>query len=216
MALARALAPEPLVLLFDEPFSALDQSLRQHLRREVRDLQRRTGFTALFVTHSQEEALSLSDRMLIMGRGRVEQVGSPDELYHRPGTPYVAGFLGEMNRLPARVSQAGSRIELDGLLFPVPPDKTWPEGPGFLCFRPEDGQIAAAPGEGAWLPVTVVGREFAGPTIRLQAGGRGGPPKSSTLARTRPRPSPIRRPGCDCRSSGRALRRSQTSRACRA
>lgn len=173
VALARALAPEPLVLLFDEPFSALDQSLRQHLRREVRDLQRSTGFTALFVTHSQEEALSLSDRLLIMGRGRVEQVGSPDDLYHRPGTPYVAGFLGEMNRLPARVSQAGSRIELDGLLFPVPPDKTWPEGPGFLCFRPEDGQIAAVPGEGAWLPVTMAGREFFGPTIRLQAGGRG-------------------------------------------
>ena len=71
VALARALAPDPLVLLFDEPFSALDQSLRQHLRREIRDLQRQTGFTALFVTHSQEEALSLSDRMLVMSRGQI-------------------------------------------------------------------------------------------------------------------------------------------------
>lgn len=171
VALARALAPDPLVLLFDEPFSALDQSLRQHLRREIRDLQRQTGFTALFVTHSQEEALSLSDRMLVMSRGRVEQVGRPDELYRWPGTAYVAGFLGEMNRLPVRINEGGRRIGLDGLVFPVPPDRVWPEGPGFLCFRPEEGRIAADPGEGPWLPVTVIGREFAGPTIRLQVRG---------------------------------------------
>lgn len=97
VALARALVLEPEVLLLDEPLSALDPQLRKQVRSELKDLQRRVGVTFLFVTHDQEEALSLSTRMAVMNAGVVEQIGSPRELYHRPGTRFVASFLGAMN-----------------------------------------------------------------------------------------------------------------------
>jgi ABC-type sulfate/molybdate transport systems ATPase subunit len=97
VALARALVLEPDVLLLDEPLSALDPQLRKQVRGELKDLQRRVGVTFLFVTHDQEEALSLSARMAVMNAGLVEQVGTPRELYSRPGTRFVASFLGAMN-----------------------------------------------------------------------------------------------------------------------
>jgi ABC-type Fe3+/spermidine/putrescine transport system ATPase subunit len=97
VALARALALEPDVLLLDEPLSALDPQLRKQVRAELKDLQRRVGVTFLFITHDQEEALSMSDRIAVMNRGSVEQVGTPEEVYRRPGTRFVASFLGAMN-----------------------------------------------------------------------------------------------------------------------
>jgi len=97
VALARALAPEPDVLLLDEPLSALDPQLRKQVRAELKDLQRRVGVTFLFITHDQEEALSMSDRIAVMNRGAVEQVGTPEEVYRRPKTRFVASFLGAMN-----------------------------------------------------------------------------------------------------------------------
>jgi ABC-type Fe3+/spermidine/putrescine transport system ATPase subunit len=100
VALARALVNRPRVLLLDEPLSALDLKLRQQMQVELLALQRRLGHTFIFVTHDQEEALTLSDRIAVMSEGRVEQLGSPREIYDRPATPFVAGFIGTMNSLP--------------------------------------------------------------------------------------------------------------------
>ena len=103
VALARALVCEPKVLLLDEPLSALDARLRAQVRGELRALQRRLGLTFVFVTHDQEEALTLSDRVAVMNAGRVEQIGSPEDIYHRPTSRFVAGFVGEANLLEAEV-----------------------------------------------------------------------------------------------------------------
>lgn len=119
VALARALAIEPRVLLLDEPFGALDAKVRKDLRAWLRDLHRRTGHTTVFVTHDQEEALELADRVAILNDGKLEQVGSPDDVYDHPATPFVCEFLGEANRLPVEIvgSQAffGDRPVLGGL-----------------------------------------------------------------------------------------------------
>lgn len=99
VALARSLVLEPKVLLLDEPLSALDPKLRRQMRRELKDIQRRVGITFLFITHDQEEALSMSDRIAVINRGRVEQVGSPQDVYRRPASKFVAEFLGDVNWL---------------------------------------------------------------------------------------------------------------------
>jgi putative spermidine/putrescine transport system ATP-binding protein len=106
VALARALAIEPNVLLLDEPLSALDAKIRVALRTEIRSIQRQLGITAVYVTHDQEEALSLSDRVVVMSEGRMEQVGTPFEIYNFPKTPFVASFVGTLNVLPAVVVDA--------------------------------------------------------------------------------------------------------------
>jgi sulfate/thiosulfate transport system ATP-binding protein len=103
VALARALAIEPRILLLDEPFGALDAKVRKDLRRWLRDLHRRLGLTSVFVTHDQEEALELVDQVVLMREGKIEQIGSPREIYDRPATPFVYEFLGSANRLPCRV-----------------------------------------------------------------------------------------------------------------
>ena len=102
VALARALAPEPKLLLFDEPLSALDVKLRKMLRREIKRIQRKLGFTAVYVTHDQDEAMSISDRIAVMNRGRICQFGSPEEIYNNPTDYFTADFIGTMNRLPSR------------------------------------------------------------------------------------------------------------------
>ena len=102
MALARALAVKPQVLLLDEPLSALDAKIRVSLREEIRALQRELGITTIYVTHDQEEALSMSDRIVVMNEGRVEQIGTPFEIYNRPRTRFVASFVGTLNILKAR------------------------------------------------------------------------------------------------------------------
>jgi putative spermidine/putrescine transport system ATP-binding protein len=99
VALARALAVRPEALLLDEPLSALDAKIRLRLREEIRDIQRKLGITTLYVTHDQEEALSISDRVAVMREGRIEQIGSPSEIYDRPATPYVASFVGSLNAI---------------------------------------------------------------------------------------------------------------------
>jgi iron(III) transport system ATP-binding protein len=103
VALARALAPDPALILLDEPFSNLDATLRAQLRGEVRDILRAAGATTLFVTHDQDEALEISDRVAVMRAGRIEQLSTPDELYLRPINRFVAGFVGEANLLPGEV-----------------------------------------------------------------------------------------------------------------
>lgn len=106
VALARAMAPRPKVLLLDEPLSALDLKLRQEMRSELKRLQRETGITFIFVTHDQEEALSMSDRIAVMSAGRVQQIGSPSEIYENPANRFVADFIGETNLLDATVTTA--------------------------------------------------------------------------------------------------------------
>jgi putative spermidine/putrescine transport system ATP-binding protein len=110
VALARALVYEPRVLLLDEPLSNLDAKLRVEMRAEIRQLQQQLGITALYVTHDQEEALSVSDRIMVMSQGRIEQLSTPWELYNRPQTRFVATFVGTANILPARRSGAAVRI----------------------------------------------------------------------------------------------------------
>jgi len=111
VALARALAPEPPLLLLDEPLSNLDAALRERTRAELRALLKRLGMTAVFVTHDQEEAFALSDRIAVLSRGRLQQLGTPEELYATPANPFVAGFLGRANFLPATAEEPhGDRV----------------------------------------------------------------------------------------------------------
>ena len=149
VALARALAIEPRVLLLDEPFGALDAQVRKDLRRWLRDIHGRTGHTTLFVTHDQDEALELADRVAILNEGRVEQVGSPDDVYERPASAFVCGFLGESNRLP--VSFAGGHAFVrDQPVFGVAQINK--QGPGELFVRPQDLRIAE-PASGALVGI---------------------------------------------------------------
>jgi putative spermidine/putrescine transport system ATP-binding protein len=115
VALARALAFEPQVLLLDEPLSALDAKIRIVLRKEIRTIQRQLGITTVYVTHDQEEALSLSDRIVVMSEGRVEQIGTPSEIYNFPATSFVASFVGTLNLMPAGVvDPASGRVVVAG------------------------------------------------------------------------------------------------------
>ena len=117
VALARALAVEPEVLLLDEPFGALDAKVREELRRWLRRLHDELHITSIFVTHDQEEALELADRVVVMNDGRIEQIGTPEELYHHPATPFVYNFLGNVNLFHGRVEDG--RVYIRGTPIPV-------------------------------------------------------------------------------------------------
>src|SRR5215813_12298922 len=125
VALARALAIEPRVLLLDEPLSALDAKVRVQLREEIRRIQLELGITTIYVTHDQEEALSISDRVAVLHDGRIEQIGTPAEMYGSPATPFVAEFIGTMNRLVSRVAADGI-VEYAGRRLPVDAAKGLP------------------------------------------------------------------------------------------
>ena len=138
IALARALALSPGLLLLDEPLSALDARVRAHLRGEIRDLQRRLGVTTIMVTHDQEEALTMSDRIVVMSKGRIEQVGPPDEIYSKPATAFVADFIGKMNFLEGRLV-SGQRAEVRGAVLDFTEEVPLGHGaPVTVCLRPED------------------------------------------------------------------------------
>ena len=138
VALARSLVLEPKILLLDEPFASLDQHLRERLREEVRDIQQRLKITTLFVTHAQDEALAVSDRIVVMRDGRTEQIAKPAEVYREPATPFVAGFIGQMNLLEGGV--ANGRFVHSAFSVPVPVG----DGPAVLAVRPEALAIAPA------------------------------------------------------------------------
>ena len=146
VALARALVNLPKVLLLDEPLGALDLKLRKGLQVELKRIQREVGITFVYVTHDQEEALTMSDRIAVMNRGRVEQVADPEGVYERPATTFVAGFIGVSNLMPATVSSNGE-VRLDqGPICPAPTDGL---GPGERCYavvRPEKLRIEAPGG----------------------------------------------------------------------
>ena len=147
VALARALAPQPAVLLLDEPLSALDAKLRHGMQLELKRLQRQLGTTFIFVTHDQEEALTMSDRIALIHEGRVEQVGEVHEIYHRPATAFAAEFLGQANLLEAElIESAGGSVRVRMARGPILrlPREAWPEGEtrALLSVRPEKVHVS--------------------------------------------------------------------------
>jgi iron(III) transport system ATP-binding protein len=147
VALARALALSPGLLLLDEPLSALDARVRARLRGEIRDLQRRLGITTIMVTHDQEEALTMSDRIVVMNSGRIEQMGTPDEIYGRPATPFVADFVGRMNFLEGQLLD-DFRVEIRGATLTLSEPIRFARGtPVTVCLRPEDVVISGIDGQ---------------------------------------------------------------------
>ena len=149
VALARALAVEPKVLLLDEPFGALDAKVRKELRRWLRRLHDEVHVTSVFVTHDQEEAMEVADRIVVMNEGRIEQVGAPDEVYDRPATPFVLKFLGDVNLFHGRAGLAPGHDE------------------GVSYVRPHELDIVADASEGTWA-VTLAQTLTVGPNTRLE------------------------------------------------
>ena len=163
VALARALAIEPSVLLLDEPLSALDAKVRSQLRDEIRRVQIEVGTTTVFVTHDQEEALAVADRVGVMNQGRMDQIAAPADLYANPATPFVAEFVGLNNKVPATVAQG--RADVLGVSVPVIEGSVG-QGPGLAMVRPESVTMReVGPGEAANAQVLSV--NFLGPISRV-------------------------------------------------
>ncbi|WP_051942439.1 ABC transporter ATP-binding protein [Streptacidiphilus rugosus] len=167
VALARALAVAPKILLLDEPLSALDANVRVALREEIRRIQTELGTTTLFVTHNQEEALSISERVGVMAAGRLEQLAAPSTIYREPATSFVAQFVGANNLLPAVTE--GAHVVVRGHRMPVPAAAEFAPGtPVQLVVRPEEITIATTEGSpDESLTGTVTARSFLGPVTRL-------------------------------------------------
>jgi sn-glycerol 3-phosphate transport system ATP-binding protein len=156
VAMGRAIVRQPQVFLFDEPLSNLDAKLRAQTRLEIQKLHRELGITSLFVTHDQVEAMTLAQRMIVMNAGRIEQIGTPEQVYGAPATIFVAGFIGSppMNLLTGQASAAG--FDVGGQVLPLPGPAPRP-GPLIMGLRPEHAQTDAAEGEPGWpLQVEVV------------------------------------------------------------
>ena len=170
VALARTLAVEPKIVLLDEPLSNLDAKLRVQVRRELRDLQQRLGLTTILVTHDQEEANTICDRVAVMDAGIVQQVGPPTELYESPANLFVANFLGTANIVEGKLSGRGSERVFEaagGLQIPVAPDAAAPDG-ARMVFRPQDVTLtaSAAHNTAAQIPGKIAYREFLGASVR--------------------------------------------------
>ena len=174
VALARALAISPQLLLLDEPLSALDAKIRDELRSEIRRIQRQLNITTIYVTHDQEEALALSDRVVVMSRGRMEQVGAPFEVYNNPSTGFVASFVGQLNRLTAQVVDAtDGRLKVGGTdVRTTSLIETAAGTEVFLMMRPEELTLDAA--EENVLDGTVESVTFLGSIVRIQVAVDGG------------------------------------------
>jgi putative spermidine/putrescine transport system ATP-binding protein len=173
VALARAIAPRPRVLLLDEPLSALDAKIRVALRGEIRAIQRELGITTLFVTHDQEEAMAMSDRVVVMNAGRAEQVGTPDDIYNRPASRFVAQFIGALNMLPATLRDAATGL-VDTPIGQLSLNRTMAQANGSaltLAFRPESLRLIGPDDALATQSFSgrLVTREFLGPIVRFSA-----------------------------------------------
>jgi putative spermidine/putrescine transport system ATP-binding protein len=172
VALARALAPSPRVLLLDEPLSALDAKVRVSLRNEIREIQRELGITTIFVTHDQEEAMSISDRIVVMNGGIAEQAGAPFEIYNNPRTRFVAGFVGTLNMFAATVvtPETGSlSLAGQGLTLTKTPVAARKGETVTLALRPEAIHLGRAEGRDIVLPATIEEVHFLGSVIRVKA-----------------------------------------------
>ena len=170
IALARALAMSPGLLLLDEPLSALDAKVRGHLRHEIKDLQQRLGVTTIMVTHDQEEALTMADRIVVMNQGVIDQVGTPTEIYGVPETLFVADFIGAMNHIPA-IAEADQKARIGGLTLSCGPNSVPVGSEGVLAMRPEDVVPGSSKDDPNSLQVTVEEMEFYGAFWRAQLGG---------------------------------------------
>ena len=181
VAMGRAMAREPRILLFDEPLSNLDASLRVQMRNEIARLHNRLGSTMIYVTHDQVEAMTLADKIVVLNGGRVEQVGSPHELYQRPATKFVAGFIGSptMNFLPASLAghaEAGCRVSVEGVGDLALPQQAGEHAAGTalsLGVRPEHLRLAEASGDNAFEIVNV---EYLGNEVYVYLDARDGGP----------------------------------------
>jgi len=174
VALARALAIEPRVLLLDEPFGALDAQVRKDLRRWLRRLHQEMGLTSVFVTHDQEEALELADRVVVMNKGRIEQIGAPAEIYDRPANPFVYEFLGQVNRVPYRGE--GNTARVLGRSFAL----EGTAGDGIAYVRPEEIEISREPRPDS-VPALVRHVTALGPVIRIDLDLEGSDPVEVSL-----------------------------------
>ncbi len=164
VALARALAIEPKLLLLDEPFGALDAQVRTELRLWLKDLHRRLGITSVFVTHDQEEALELADRVIVLRKGKIEQIGTPQAVYRDPKTAFVYGFLGQANQLPCTVANGVARTG-DGCILAQ--DLAVPDGPADAWFRPHEIDLVAPDLAKTTLSGRVADVTTVGPRTRL-------------------------------------------------
>ncbi|MET0314309.1 MAG: sulfate/molybdate ABC transporter ATP-binding protein [Hansschlegelia sp.] len=167
VALARALAIEPQVLLLDEPFGALDAQVRKDLRRWLRAIHEETGHTTVFVTHDQEEALELADRVAVLSKGELQQIGTPDDIYDRPATPFVYAFIGDSSFLPIEVRD-GEAV-LDRSVLPLG-QVSAPDGQARLHVRPQD-VVLRPTGEGVSGRVTLLRRTGAFRRADIEVGG---------------------------------------------
>ena len=196
VALARALVNYPSALLLDEPLGALDLKLRQTMQLELKRIQREVGITFVFVTHDQEEALTMSDRIAVMNEGRVEQIGTPEEIYHQPASEFVAGFIGMANLLPATMETVdGARATAvlpDGTAVSAAAVEGLTRGdPATFMIRPERMRLLVGSSEG--ISAEVVDLVFQGPLIRFELKTAEG---SSIVAHVGPDESlPLLRPG---------------------
>jgi putative spermidine/putrescine transport system ATP-binding protein len=175
VALARALAIEPRMLLLDEPLSALDAKVRVQLREEIRRVQSRLGITTIYVTHDQEEALSISDRVAVLSQGRIEQIGPPGEIYDAPATPFVAEFVGTMNRLEGTVEGDGivtygeKRLAIAAARGHAKGDRV------LVLVRPETVDLQPVSGDGGGvLTGDIISHTFLGASMRLKIDAGGG------------------------------------------
>jgi putative spermidine/putrescine transport system ATP-binding protein len=171
VALARALAIHPEVLLLDEPLSALDAKIRVQLRQEIRTIQRKLGITAIYVTHDQEEALSISDRIVVMYEGRIEQVGSPFEIYNFPQTTFVASFVGTLNTTSAEVLDPEAKLlQMDGVQLQTS-DELDGKHRGdkvTIAIRPERFNFVSVEKKANILDCTIENITFLGSVVRIQ------------------------------------------------
>jgi len=166
IALARALAVEPKVLLLDEPFGALDAKVRKELRRWLRRLHDELHITSIFVTHDQEEALEVADRVVLMNKGKVEQVGTPEEVYDHPASPFVYSFLGTVNVFHGRASQG--RLHLGSVSLDAPEHENVEDAPAIAYARPHEIEIERFSPGAAGIPVHLNRLLMVGPNARLE------------------------------------------------
>ncbi len=179
VAIARAVVNNPLVLLLDEPFSALDFKLRKHMQLEIKHLQRRLGITFVFVTHDQEEALAMSDRVVVMNQGSIEQIGSPVEIYEEPSNMFVAQFVGDINVLKGEIletitsdlpdSNHAYRAEVEGQIFSVHSDRKFEKGDKInILLRPEDLKLEEEHlGQSPFLAGEIIETVYKGATVDI-------------------------------------------------
>jgi sulfate/thiosulfate transport system ATP-binding protein len=183
VALARALAVEPKVLLLDEPFGALDAKVRQDLRRWLRRLHDELHVTSVFVTHDQDEALEVADRVVVMNQGRIEQIGTPNDVFHHPATEFVMHFLGEVNAFHGRVS-AGT-VRFGSMELPFPQERQQIAGDARVFVRPHDVTIDTKTNGLPALEAEVVRVHSAGPVVRVELTTSAGQRLTSEISQER-------------------------------